>query len=62
VGLKLNGTHCLLAYADDVQWGDNINAIKKITVTLIDASKEVGVERNAKKTKYILPSHNQNAG
>jgi hypothetical protein len=30
--------------------GDNINAIKKITVTLIDASKEVGLEINAKKT------------
>jgi hypothetical protein len=40
VGLKLNGTHQLLAYADDVNLlGDNIDAIKKNTETLIDASK-----------------------
>jgi hypothetical protein len=40
VGLKLNGTHQLLAYADD----ENIDTIKKNTQTLIDASKEVGLE------------------
>jgi hypothetical protein len=42
-GLKLNGTHQLLAYADDVNLlGDNIDSIKKNTETLISASKEVG--------------------
>jgi hypothetical protein len=47
VGLKLNWTHQFLAYADDVNLlGDNINAINKNTETLIDASKEVGLERN----------------
>jgi hypothetical protein len=42
VGLKLNGTHKLLAYADDVNLGDNIDTIKKNTETLIDAIKELG--------------------
>jgi hypothetical protein len=47
VGLILNGTHQLLAYADDVNLlGDNVDTIKKNMETLIDASKEVGLERN----------------
>jgi hypothetical protein len=53
-GLKLNGTHQLLAYADDVNlMGDNIDTKKKNTETLIDASKEVGLEINVEKTKYM---------
>jgi hypothetical protein len=44
VGLKLNGTHQLLAYADNVNLlGDNVDTIKKNTVTLFDASKEGGL-------------------
>jgi hypothetical protein len=42
--------------------GDNIDAIKKNVVTLIDASKEVGLEVNTEKTKYMLLSRHQNAG
>jgi hypothetical protein len=63
VGLKLNGTHQFLAYADDVDLlGDNIDNIKKNTETLIDASKEVGLEINVEKTKCMLLSHQQNVG
>jgi hypothetical protein len=42
--------------------GDNIDAINKNTETLIDASKEVDLEVDVKKTKYVLVSHEQNAG
>jgi hypothetical protein len=52
VGLELNGTHQLLAYAHDVSLlGDNIDTINKITEILIDASKEVGLEVNIEETK-----------
>jgi hypothetical protein len=58
VGLKLNGTHQLLAYADDVNLLGDI--IEEITETLIDASKQVGLEINVEKTKDMLLSRHQN--
>jgi hypothetical protein len=62
-GLKLNGTHQLLPYAEDVNLlGDNIDTINKNIQTLIDASKDVGLEVNVEKTKYVLVSRDQNAG
>jgi ribosomal protein S2 len=42
--------------------GDSIDTIKKSTETLIDASKEVDLEVNTKKTKYMSLSCHQNAG
>jgi hypothetical protein len=55
VGLKLNGTHQLLVYADDVNLlGDNIDTIKKNTKSLIGARKEDGLEVNAENTKYYF--------
>jgi len=61
-GLKLNGTHQLLVYADDVNiLGGSVNTAKKTVEALIVASKEIGREVNADKTKYMVMSQNQNA-
>jgi hypothetical protein len=65
VGLKLNGTHQLLVYADYVNLlGDKINTLKKNTESLTDDSKEVGLEVNAERNKYMcmLLFHHQNTG
>jgi hypothetical protein len=62
-GLKLNGTHQLVVYADDVYiLGGSIHAIKKNTKVLVVASKEIGLEVNAEKIKYMVMSRDQNAG
>jgi hypothetical protein len=63
VGLKLNGNHQLLAYADDVNLlGDDIDTIERNMETLTDARKEVNLEINIEETKYMLLSLRQNAG
>jgi hypothetical protein len=55
VELKLNGTHQLLAYADDVSpQGDNIDSTKINIETFFDAIKEVGLEISVEKTIYKL--------
>jgi hypothetical protein len=57
VGLKCDGTHLLLVYADDVNLlGDNVNTIKESTEGLMDAVKEDGLEER-QKNKYILCRH-----
>jgi hypothetical protein len=54
-GLKLNNTHQLLVYADDVNiLGTDTHAIKK-------NAEGIGLEVNAKETKYMGMSQDKNA-
>jgi hypothetical protein len=62
-GLKLNGTHQLVVYADDVNiLGGSVHAIKKNTEALVVASKQIGLEVNGEKTKYMVMSGDRNVG
>ena len=62
-GLQLNGMHQLLVYGDGVivLFG-SIHTTRKSTETLVVASKEIGLEVNADKTKYMVMSRDRNAG
>ena len=62
-GLKLNGTHQLLAYADDVNiLGGSIHMVEENAEALVVATKEIGLEVNADKIKYMIMSQDQNTG
>ena len=63
VGLKLNGTHQLLVYPDDVNiLGGSQHTVKENAEALMVANKETGLEVNAEKTKYMVMPRYQNAG
>jgi len=54
-GLKLNGTHQLLAYAADVNiLGGSVHTVKEKAEALVVATKEIGLEVNADKRSTWL--------
>jgi hypothetical protein len=56
-GLKLNGTHQLLVYTDDVNMLDgSVHTTKENAEALLVASKEIGLEVNADKSEYMVLS------
>jgi len=62
-GLKLNGTHQFLAYANDVNiLGGSIYTLKENAEALVAVTRKIGLEVSADKTKYTVMSRDPNAG
>ena len=54
LGLDMNGTHQVLAYADDVNLiGDDIRTIERNADVLLTACKDIDLAVNTGKTKYM---------
>jgi len=61
--LKLNGTHQLLVYADDVNiLGGSVHTVKENAESLVVANKETGLKEHTDKTLSMVVSRDQNAG
>ena len=51
LGLGMNGTHQVLAYADDENLGGDIRTIERNADVLLNACKDIGLAVNIGKTK-----------
>jgi hypothetical protein len=61
-GLKLNGTHRLLVYADDDNtMGGSVQTINENADALVVANKDIGLEVDVDKTTYMVMFRDQNA-
>ena len=59
--MELNRKHQLLVYADDVNMlGENLQTSRENTEIFIKASKDIGLEVDSEKTKYMITSCQQN--
>jgi hypothetical protein len=63
VGLDLNRTYQIFAYADDVSLlGDSVKSIKENSEITLGARRDIGLEISAEKTKYKIMSRYPNSG
>ena len=61
--MKLNGTHQILLYTDDVNiLGRSVHTRKEKAEALVVVSKQIGLEVSADKTKYMVMSRDRTAG
>ena len=61
--MKLNGTYQFSVYVDQVNTlGGRVHTTEKNTEALVVSSKDIGLQVNADKTKYIVMSRDLNAG
>ena len=61
--MKLNGTHQLLSYVDDVNiLGGSILNLRENAEALVAATRVIGLEVSADKTEYMVMSRDLNAG
>jgi hypothetical protein len=63
VVLELNGTHQQLVYADDINLlGGDMDTVRENTEILLEVSRDINLEINTEKTKYMILSGQQNSG
>jgi hypothetical protein len=52
-----------LVYADDINLlGDSVNTMKEKTETLLEGRRDICLETNTQKTKYMIMSRHPNSG
>jgi hypothetical protein len=59
-GFEWNRTHLFLVYADDINLLHKYK--QKCAETLLDANKEVSLELNSGRIKYVVMSRHQSEG